>query len=120
MSIVKTPADFEVTKKKLKDFDDVLKSIEHADNKTKILWREIYENAVTDRKNAHILFGEAYSNMGSGTGDHLSLGPTLTKYLERMNKSNEQLLKLAELISKSEAAHNTIDADDIFSQIDGG
>lgn len=120
MKIVKAPSDLEVTKKKLKDFDDILKSIEHADNKTKLLWREIYENSVIDRQNAHILFVEAYSNMGSGSGDHLSLGTTLTKYLERMNKSNEQLLKLAELISKSEASHAVIDADDIFSQIDGG
>jgi len=119
MKIVEAPIDLEITKKKFKDFSDVLKSIEHADTKTKLLWREIYENALVDRQNAHILFVEAYSNMGSGSGDHLSLGSTLTKYLERMNKSNEQLLKLAELISKSEATHNSIDADDIFSQIDG-
>lgn len=119
MKITEASPDVESTKKKLKDFDEVLKSIEHADNKTKLLWREIYENAVVDRQNAHILFVEAYSNMGSGSGDHLSLGPTLTKYLERMNKSNDQLLKLAELVSKSEAAHNAIDADDIFSQIGG-
>ena len=110
----------EVTTKKLKDFSDILEKIAHADNKTKILWKEIYENALVDRQNAHILFVEAYTTMGSGSADHLSLGPTLTKYLERMNKSNEQLLKLSELMSKSEAAHNAINADDIFSQIDGG
>ena len=109
----------ESTQKKLKDFTEVLEKIEHADSKSKILWKEIYENAIVDRQNAHILFVEAYTNMGSGSADHLSLGPTLTKYLERMNKSNEQLLKLSELMSKSEAAHNAISADDIFSQIDG-
>jgi len=120
MKIVEASANLEATKKKLKDFSSVLKNIGHADNKTKLLWSEIYENAVVDRQNAHVLFVEAYSGMGSGSGDHLSLGPTLTKYLERMNKSNEQLLKLSELISKSETAHSVIDADDIFSQIDGG
>jgi hypothetical protein len=120
MKIEENPANLEATKKKLKDFGNVLKSIDHADNKTKLLWSEIYENAIIDRQNAHVLFVEAYSSMGSGSGDHLSLGTTLTKYLERMSKSNEQLLKLAELISKSEAAQSVIDADDIFSQIDGG
>ena len=106
------------TDQKLKDFSAVLKKIHHADDKKKLLWKEIYENALTDRQNAYILFVEAYSAMSNTTAEHLSLGNTLTKYLERMNKSNEQLLKLADLVSKSESEFNSINADDIFSQID--
>jgi len=41
----------------------------------------------------------------------------LSKYLERMNKSNEQLLKLADIIAKAEAENTKIDPDDLFSQI---
>jgi len=109
--------DFEKTKKKMKDFEGVLKKIKHADAKKRILWKEIYENALTDRQNAHILFVEAYTSMTNTPAEHVSLGATLSKYLERMGKSNEQLLKLADLISKSETDHNAIDADDLFSKI---
>ncbi len=106
-------------KKKVEEFGEVLKKIEHADSKKKLLWREIYENAIMDRQNAHILFVEAYTTMSQGTTEHATLGSTLTKYLERMNKSNDQLLKLAELIAKSETDHNAINADDLFSEIQG-
>lgn len=109
----------EKIEKKIEEFSKVLKKIEHADNKTKLLWKEIYENASLDRQNAHILFVEAYTTMSQGTTEHATLGSTLTKYLERMSKSNDQILKLAELISKSESEYSSIDADDLFSKIQG-
>ena len=112
--------DFQSIEKKIEEFSDMLSKIEHADAKKKILWREIYENAALDRQNAHILFVEAYTTMSQGTTEHATLGSTLTKYLERMSKSNDQLLKLAELISKSESEHAAINADDLFSQITKG
>jgi hypothetical protein len=112
-----TVKDFKQLDKKIAEFDEVLQKIEHADSKKKLLWREIYENASLDRQNAHILFVEAYTTMSQGTTEHATLGVTLTKYLERMSKSNEQLLKLADLISKSENEHASISADELFSKI---
>jgi hypothetical protein len=112
-----TVKDFKQLDKKIAEFDEVLQKIEHADSKKKLLWREIYENASIDRQNAHILFVEAYTTMSQGTTEHATLGITLTKYLERMSKSNEQLLKLADLISKSENEHASISADELFSKI---
>ena len=120
MSIEKVSSalqDFDNLQKKAKDFSEVLSKIEHADAKKKILWKEIYENAILDRQNAHVLFVEAYTTMSQGTTEHATLGATLTKYLERMNKANDQLLKLAEIMNKSESEFNKIDADDLFSQI---
>ena len=108
---------FDELEKKVKDFSEVLQKIEHADAKKKILWKEIYENAVLERQNAHVLFVEAYTTMSQGTTEHATLGSTLTKYLERMNKSNDQLLKLAEIMTKSEAEFNQINADDLFDKI---
>ncbi len=120
MSIEKVSSalqDFDNLQKKSKDFSEVLAKIEHADAKKKILWKEIYENAILDRQNAHVLFVEAYTTMSQGTTEHATLGTTLTKYLERMNKANDQLLKLAEIMNKSESEFNKFDADDLFSQI---
>ena len=104
---------------KIKEFSDLLHSLENTENKKKLLWKEIYENAITDRMNAYMLFTGVYTQMQAGTSEHLSLGPILSKYLERMNKSNDQLIKLAELISKEEVEASKINPDDIFNQIGG-
>ena len=105
---------------KIKRFADLLSSIDKSDDKKKLLWKEIYENAISDREHAEELLGEARSEMTGGAYEHSTMGPTLSKYLERMNKSNEQILKLAELISKAEERSEKIDPDDLFSQINEG
>lgn len=107
----------EQKEKKIKEFGDILDSIENTTDKKKLLWKEIYENAISDRENAYILFHEAYSSMMKSASEHITVGPVLNKYLERMNKANDQLLKLAELVSKSEEQAAKINPDDLFSQI---
>ena len=42
----------------------------------------------------------------------------MSKYLERMSKSNDQILKLAELLSK-ETEDDDVSPDDIFNKIQG-
>ena len=106
--------------KRVEQFADLLDSIESTEGKKKMLWREIYENAVTDRENAAMLFTDAYTQMQSGTAEHITLGPTMSKYLERMNKSNDQILRLAELIAKAEQRASQIDPDELFSKITEG
>ena len=65
-----------------------------------------------------MLFTGIYTNMGGSLADNISVGPTLSKYLERMNKSNDQLIKLAELIAKEEERSEALDPEDIFKKID--
>ena len=103
--------------KTVEQFSDILDSMENASEKKRMLWKEIYENAVVDRTNAHILFTDLYSQMGGSAADHATLGQTLTKYLERMSKSNEQLLNLAKQIAESETSSVEISEDDIFERI---
>jgi len=101
----------------VEEFSDILNDLVSTEDKKKLLWKEIYENALTDRENAGMLFTDAWSRMGTGSTEHATLGTTLTKYLERMSKSNEQILRLAELISKAEEQNRRIEPDDIFSSI---
>ena len=104
---------------KLKEFSDLLDNLSTTEDKKKALWKEVYENAVSDRERASILFTEAFKSMSGGTSDHTTMGTIMSKYLERMCKSNEQILKLAELISREETKAAKIDIDDMFSAISG-
>jgi len=110
---------YEKSKLRVGDFADLLESIDGLNEKKKLLWQEIYQNAILDRENASMLFTDAFKQMQMGTTEHVTLGPILSKYLERMCKSNEQILKLTELISKSEDRSSKIDPDEIFSEIKG-
>jgi hypothetical protein len=47
----------------------------------------------------------------------MNIGSVMSKYMERMSKSNDQILKLAELISKEEEKAEVVSDDDIFSKI---
>ena len=110
---------FDDISKKTEQFGALLDSIENIEDKKKHLWREIYENAIVDRMNAYMLFTDVYTSMSGDKSDHITLGPMMTKYIERMNKANDQLIKLAELISKEEEKASQIDPDNLFAQISG-
>ena len=102
---------------KIKTFSDLLDSLENTEDKKKLLWREIYENALNDRESAGILFTDLLTQSRGNSANHTMFGPIMSKYLERMAKSNDQILRLAELLAKEE--ESSINPDDIFSQISG-
>lgn len=105
--------------KRAQNFSELLADIQSLDSKRKALWIEIYNNAVSDREKACMLFTEAYKSMGtSNTMEyHVSLGSTMTKYLERMSKCNDQILDLANLIIKVEEREQKIDPETLFDKI---
>ncbi len=86
---------------KIRDFDKLLDSITGSSAREKMLWREIYENAITDRQLANLCFMNLYPQLKRDIDRHLMGGDKLSKYLERMTRSNDQLIKLAELIQKA-------------------
>mgnify|MGYP000482814435 CR=1 FL=1 len=101
----------------IKNFADILDGIDTLENKKKMLWKEIYENSLEDREKAKMLFNDAYISMQGGVNEHMNIGSIMSKYMERMSKSNDQILKLAELIAKEEEKSEVISEDDIFSKI---
>jgi len=106
----------EKEKNKIKQFSDILDSLTNTEDKKKMLWKEAYQNALDDRENANILFTDLLIKSKGSSANHLQFGGLMTKYLERMSKSNDQILKLAELIAKEEEK-NIISDDDIFDKI---
>jgi hypothetical protein len=102
---------------KVKDFSSLLKQIESVDDKKKQLWKEIYENAICDRQNAYLMFVKLVMIVQDKSTEHAIHGRSLSSYIERMSKANEQLIKLAELVAKAEASNDVIDPDDVFDKI---
>lgn len=115
----KNPLSFDDVRKKVDDFNDLINSIENIESKKKQLWKEIYENAFIDRMNAYMLFTDCYTGLSGATADHVQVGGQLAKYIERMNKANDQLIKLAEIIAKEEERANALSSDDLFNEIGG-
>lgn len=107
------------TNKMLLDFSALLDTLSSLEDKKKLLWKQIYENAITDRRNSYILFGDLITYVLCNPNEHAIHGATLSKYMERMEKSNSQLIKLAEMID--EVAENeagwVADEDKMYDRI---
>ena len=91
---------------KINRFSDLLDELESTEDKKKYLWKEIYENAINDREKANILFTDLLIDSKGNTANHTIYGPI-----------NDQILRLAEIISKEEQI--PVDPNLIFDQIGG-
>jgi len=101
--------------RKIAQFGDILDTIKDLDDKKRVLWLEIYKNATEDRENASILFTDTLIQVKGNAANHNILGPVIAKYLERMSRANDQILKLAELVAKEDSKE--LDTDSIFDKI---
>jgi len=106
-----------IIKDRIKDFSGLLNSIESVNDKKKQLWKEIYENAITDRQNAYIMFTKLVLIVQDKSTEHAVHGRTISSYIEKMSKANDQLIRLAELVAKAESAAEQINPDDLFDKI---
>lgn len=102
---------------KIRDFGGLLDQIESLTDKKKQLWKEIYENAISDRQNAYVMFAKLVKIAQDKSTEHAVHGKTIATYIERMSRANDQLIKLAELIAKADSASNAIDPEDMFERI---
>lgn len=103
----------------VKGFSDLLSTLSSTEDRKKALWKQIYEFALVDRKNAFVLFGDLYNMVQNNGTEHAIHGATLSKYMERMQKANEQLIKLAELVSEAidEQVEESWSEDDMYEMM---
>jgi len=104
---------------KVRDFSSLLDQIEGLSDKTKKLWKEIYENAVSDRQNAYALFVKLANIVEDKSTEHAVHGKSLASYIEKMSKANDQLIRLAELVAKAEKTNDEINPEEMFKKING-
>lgn len=102
---------------KVRDFSSLLDQIEGLSDKKKKLWKEIYENAIYDRQNAYFLFVKLVNIVEDKSTEHAVHGKSLASYIEKMSKANDQLIRLAELVSKAEKTSTEIDPEEMFKRI---
>ena len=106
-----------ILEKKVKDFSELLDQIDGVSDKKKKLWREIYENSISDRQNAYVLFSSLVKIVENDSTEHAVHGKTLSTYIERMSKANDQLIRLAELVAKAESSSDEINPEEMFKRI---
>lgn len=106
-------------KAQVANFSDLLNTLSSVEEKTKSLWLQIYENSVQDRKNAYLMWHGLYIHVKSNPAEHAIHGQNLSRYIERMSKANDQMLKLAELVA--EASETEVDEmvtdEDVYENI---
>lgn len=108
------------TDQDLATFVELLDSITTIDDRLKLLWKQIYENALIDRRNAYMIWTDLYLTVHGNPEQHVIHGDHLSKYMERMEKANTQLLKLAELVYKAkdkQEAEEIPDSRSLFERI---
>lgn len=113
-------SSLEKEESRVQAFKAMLEEISTLEDKKKVLWLHIYENSLQDRRNAYSLLLELVSGIKGNVSDHHIFGPVAAKYIERMSRANDQLLKLAELIQKAQDEDNLVDPDKIFAEIKEG
>ncbi len=102
---------------KIRDFGELLDQIESLTDKKKELWRQIYEQAISDRQNAYVMFVSLVKIVQNKSTEHAVHGKTIATYIERMSRATDQLIKLAELIAKADRTNDSIDPEEMFDKI---
>ena len=81
------------------------------------------ENIEKDRAAANLLLADLIQHMNNLSSEkytHKNFGETAAKYLETLQRSNEQLVKIATIVQKKEGAFSEmsdLERDQIFDKI---
>ena len=80
---------------------------------------EAVENIRSDREITRELLDDAIKWLSKDESRHQNIGITLSKYVETLQRSNEQLVKVAGLMAKNEGSGDLTDSDmeDIYRMI---
>ena len=81
--------------------------------------KEALENIREDRKVTRELLDDAIKFVAKDEARHQQIGLTLAKYVETLQRSNEQLVKVIGIMSKKDATQGlgAIDKDQLFDLI---
>ena len=83
---------------------------------------EVIDNIRQDREVTKELLGDIMQYMSQDQHTHKEVGQTAAKYVETLQRSNEQLVKVSAIIHKRESVSGNLalsdkDKDDLFDMI---
>jgi RPA family protein len=105
-----------------RDFSDLLQSISSMDERKRKLWLLIYANAMADRQRAIEQYQDLSAIAAGNSTEQSVHARSISSFIERMSKANDQLLKLADLVETAQRADDgddEADGDDLYSKIEG-
>lgn len=73
---------------------------------------ETTKNINEDRAMAKTLLVDMMADMAASASDRRELGPVAAKFIETLQRSNEQLVKLSAILQRQNAGHTGLSADD--------
>ena len=80
---------------------------------------EIVENIRNDRDSASELLNDAKNYIQQNVENHKTVGNTMAKYIEALQRSNDQLIKLLTLQERRERQEDdSLSPDDLYDLID--
>ena len=91
-------------------------------NKLDSLVDEALDNIRNDRKLAREFLNEIANQIAADAEQNKYLSPVAAKHIETLQRSNEQLVKLASILSKKQDSSNKLNEDDkkeLFDIIQG-
>ena len=91
-------------------------------NKTNTYLEMAIDNIQNDREITRELLDDIVQYMSKDENRHREVGITAAKYVETLQRSNEQLVKIAGLMQKRESSNNSlsdIDKSELFDMIKG-
>ena len=81
---------------------------------------EVVENIRKDRETTKDLLNDAIGNLSKDESRHRDVGLIIAKYVEPLQRSNEQLVKVTSLVAKEESKTDNLtdkDMEEIYSII---
>ena len=81
---------------------------------------EVVDNIRTDREVTKDLLNDAIGYLSKDESRHRDIGLTIAKYVETLQRSNEQLVKITSLVAKEESKSDGLsdkDMEEIYSII---
>ena len=93
--------------------------------KVEELAQKAIQNIEADRKSTETLLKDLEQQLSTGQYTHVEVGTIAAKFLETLQRSNEQLVKLVGILSKQKDSSSNFKLDDsekenLFDMIEGG
>ena len=93
--------------------------------KVEELAEKAIKNIEADRKSTETLLKDLEQQLSTGQYTHVEVGTIAAKFLETLQRSNEQLVKLVGILSKQKDTASNFKLDDaekenLFDMIEGG